>query len=34
MLIMAIRGEIDKQKCSATEELMSAVTISTTSGYW
>jgi hypothetical protein len=32
MLIMAIRGEIDKQKCSAKEMLMSAVTITTPSG--
>jgi hypothetical protein len=32
MLNMAIRGESDKQKCSATEMLMSAVTTATTSG--
>jgi hypothetical protein len=32
MLNMAIRGEIDKQTCSATEMLMSAVTITTPSG--
>jgi hypothetical protein len=32
MLNMAIRGESDKQKCSATELLMSAVTIFTLSG--
>jgi hypothetical protein len=32
MLNMAIRGECDKQKCSATEKLMSAVTITTPSG--
>jgi hypothetical protein len=32
MLNMAIRGESDKQKCSATEILMSAVTITTPSG--
>jgi hypothetical protein len=32
MLNMAIRGESDKQTCSATEMLMSAVTISTPSG--
>jgi hypothetical protein len=31
MLNMAIRGESDKQKCSATEMLMSAVTITTPS---
>jgi hypothetical protein len=33
MLNMAIRGESDKQKCSATEMLMSAVTITTLSGH-
>jgi hypothetical protein len=32
MLTMAIRGERDKQTCSATEILMSAVTITTPSG--
>jgi hypothetical protein len=32
MLNMAIRGESDKQTCSATEMLMSAMTITTTSG--
>jgi hypothetical protein len=32
MLHMAIRGECDKQTCSATEMLMSAVTITTPSG--
>jgi hypothetical protein len=32
MLNMAIRGESDKQKCSATEMLMSAVIITTPSG--
>jgi hypothetical protein len=32
MLNMAIRSEIDKQTCSATEMLMSAVTITTPSG--
>jgi hypothetical protein len=32
MLNMAIRGESDKQKCSAQEILMSAVTITTPSG--
>jgi hypothetical protein len=32
MLKMAIRGEGDKQTCSATEMLMSAVTITTPSG--
>jgi hypothetical protein len=32
MLNMAIRGGNDKQKCSATEMLMSAVTITTPSG--
>jgi hypothetical protein len=32
MPIMAIRGESDKQTCSATEMLMSAVTITTPSG--
>jgi hypothetical protein len=32
MLNMAIRGEGDKQMCSATEMLMSAVTITTPSG--
>jgi hypothetical protein len=32
MLNMAIRGESDKQKCSANEMLMSAVTITTPSG--
>jgi hypothetical protein len=32
MLNMAIRGESDKQTCSATEILMSAVTITTPSG--
>jgi hypothetical protein len=32
MLNMAIRGESDKQKCSAKEMLMSAVTITTPSG--
>jgi hypothetical protein len=32
ILNMAIRGESDKQKCSATEILMSAVTITTPSG--
>jgi hypothetical protein len=32
MLNMAIRGERDKQTCSATEMLMSAVTITTPSG--
>jgi hypothetical protein len=32
MLNMAIRGESDKQKCRATEMLMSAVTITTPSG--
>jgi hypothetical protein len=32
MLNMAIRGESDKQTCSATKMLMSAVTITTTSG--
>jgi hypothetical protein len=31
MLNMAIRGVSDKQKCSATEMLMSAVTITTSS---
>jgi hypothetical protein len=31
MLNMAIRGESDKQRCSATEMLMSAVTITTPS---
>jgi hypothetical protein len=31
MLNMAIRGESDKQKCSAQEMLMSAVTITTPS---
>jgi hypothetical protein len=29
---MAIRSKSDKQKCSATEMLMSAVTITTQSG--
>jgi hypothetical protein len=32
MLNMAISGESDKQKCSAKEMLMSAVTITTPSG--
>jgi hypothetical protein len=32
MLNMAIRGKSDKQTCSATEMLMSAVTITTPSG--
>jgi hypothetical protein len=32
MLNMAIRSEIDRQKCSATEMLISAVTITTPSG--
>jgi hypothetical protein len=32
MLNMDIRGEIDKQTCSVTEMLMSAVTITTRSG--
>jgi hypothetical protein len=32
MLNMAIRGESDKQTCSTTEMLMSAVTITTPSG--
>jgi hypothetical protein len=32
MLNMAIKGESDKQKCSAKEMLMSAVTIATPSG--
>jgi hypothetical protein len=32
MLNMAIRGEGDNQTCSATEMLMSAVTITTPSG--
>jgi hypothetical protein len=32
MLNMAIRGESDKQTCSATEMLMSSVTITTPSG--
>jgi hypothetical protein len=32
MLNMAIRGKSDKQKCSAQEMLMSAVTITTPSG--
>jgi hypothetical protein len=32
MLNMAIMGESDKQKCSATEVIMSAVTITTSSG--
>jgi hypothetical protein len=32
MLNMAIRGESDKQTCSATQMLMSAVTITTPSG--
>jgi hypothetical protein len=32
MLNMAIRGERDKQKCSATEMLMLAATITATSG--
>jgi hypothetical protein len=32
ILNMAIRGESDKQKCSAQEMLMSAVTITTPSG--
>jgi hypothetical protein len=32
MLNMAFRGESDKQTCSATEKLMSAVTITTPSG--
>jgi hypothetical protein len=32
MLNMAIRGKSDKQKCSAKEILMSAVTITTPSG--
>jgi hypothetical protein len=32
MLNMAIRGESDKQKCSATKILMSVVTITTPSG--
>jgi hypothetical protein len=32
MLIMDIRGEIDKQKCSATKMLMLEVTITTFSG--
>jgi hypothetical protein len=32
MLNMAIRGESDKQTCSATEMLMSKVTITTPSG--
>jgi hypothetical protein len=32
MLNMAIRGESDKQKCSAKKMLMSAVTITTPSG--
>jgi hypothetical protein len=33
MLNMAIRGESDKQTCSATEMLISAVTITTPSGH-
>jgi hypothetical protein len=33
MLNMAIRGESDKQTCSATEMLMSAVTTTTSSGH-
>jgi hypothetical protein len=33
MLNMTIRGESDKQKCSATEMLMSAVPITTPSGH-
>jgi hypothetical protein len=33
MLNKAIRGESDKQKCSAQEMLMSAVTITTPSGF-
>jgi hypothetical protein len=32
MLNMAIRGESDKQKCTAQEMIMSAVTITTPSG--
>jgi hypothetical protein len=32
MLTMAIRGESDKQTCSATEIFMSAVTITTPTG--
>jgi hypothetical protein len=32
MLNMVIRGESDKKKCSATEILMSVVTINTPSG--
>jgi hypothetical protein len=32
MLNMAIRGESDKKTCSAKEKLMSAVTVTTTSG--
>jgi hypothetical protein len=32
MISMAIRGESDKQKCSATDMLMSSVTITTPSG--
>jgi hypothetical protein len=32
MLNMAIRGESDKQKCKATEMLMSAMTITILSG--
>jgi hypothetical protein len=32
MLNMAIRGDSDKQTCSATEMLMSALTITTPSG--
>jgi hypothetical protein len=32
MISMAIRGESDKQKCSAADMLMSSVTITTPSG--
>jgi hypothetical protein len=32
ILDMVIRGEVDKQKCSETEMLKSAVTITTPSG--
>jgi hypothetical protein len=32
MLNMLIRGKIDKQQCSTTEMLMSAVTVTTPSG--
>jgi hypothetical protein len=33
MLTMDTRGESDKQKCSATERLMLAVTMTTASGF-